>query len=183
MERRYECASEQYSISEGNHMISKFLKYKGLQLAICWPRFAKSRVSIDEEFKHVLILKREELNGRIMEAFKLYIQLMTLVVGGCVYLSIMPNGPAPEKLHKLATLADGLVGFVTFIALVMVLENVRGWFGYRKAQSRLGGLDLNGKPHIPWPRKFRASLLEGVMMLGMVVAAVGFYYFNPLKTI
>lgn len=148
--------------------------------SLAGPRSSKSRVSVDEEYKFVSSQVKEH-NARIMEAFKLYIQLITLVVGGSSYLSIMPNGPSSARLQQFATLADALVAFITLIALLMVAENLRGWFGYRMAQSRLAGLDISGNPHIPRPRRFRASVLEGALMLAMIVAAAGFHVFNPLR--
>jgi hypothetical protein len=61
----------------------------------------------------------------------------------------------------------------------MIVENLRAWVGYRKAQVRLGGKDDEGTDLIPTPRPFRASLEEGSIKIAMLLAAVGFCVFNP----
>jgi len=135
-------------------------------------------INVEKEYEYVSKQVMEH-NTRIMDAFKLYIQVISAIIGGSIYLSLQAHDKA--KNEQYATLSDLLVVLATSLAIVMIAENLRGWHGYRKAQSRLGGTDPNGRPYIPAPRLFRASVLESALMAGMALTAALFWRFNPFS--
>jgi hypothetical protein len=125
-------------------------------------------VSEDREFEDVTsqIIKHIE---RSVDAFKLFLQLFSVIVGGAIWLSIQQNVHNPKTY---AFLSDVVVGLVTFITGLMIYENYRGWRGFRNAQSeRL-------TPHVPRPT-WRAQCIGWVMTLLMVAASALFCWYNP----
>jgi hypothetical protein len=109
-------------------------------------------------------------NEKIIESFNFFIQLFSAVVGGCIWLSIQKDQNA--KFPSYQTLSNAIVVIVAIVAVIRIAENLRAWHGYRSAQCRL-------EPSIPKPRPLRASAVEMIMILGIVVAAGLFYIFNP----
>ncbi len=129
-------------------------------------------VSEDKEFEYVTsqIIKHVE---RTVDAFKLFAQLYSAIVGGAIWLSTQPS-VGPEAAKTYLHLSVGLVFLVTAITSIMILENYRAWRGFRAAQSRL-------VPHVPPPK--RGSEKTGwVMILCMVAGCVLFWWFNPFSS-
>jgi hypothetical protein len=135
------------------------------------------KVSIDKEYEFVSS-QVQEYNRRIADAFKLFVQLFSLIVGGSVWLSIQ-NQNTLSKSGGYARLSDILVVLVAVYCAFSIWENLRAWRGYRFAQSRLGGLDEKGNPRIPPPQTFKAASEEAGMMITILIAAVLFCFFNP----
>lgn len=77
-------------------------------------------------------------------------------------------------------LSEGVVFLVTAVAILLVVEAKRGWWGYRKAQSELVGKNNEGKYRVPPPKLFPTVLTEGAMVVCMALAAIGFWFLNPL---
>jgi hypothetical protein len=126
-------------------------------------------VSKDKEFEYVTsqIIRHVE---RSVDAFKMFAQLISAIVGGSIWLSTQSNVHS-ESIKTYGTLSNILVTLVTVIASVMIFEDYRAWWGFRSAQSKLA-------PHVPRPR-WRAVATGGVMILCMVVGCVLFWCFNP----
>jgi hypothetical protein len=133
-------------------------------------------VSDDKQYEFVSS-QVQVYNQRIADAFKLFIQLFSAIVGGSVWLSIQSH--IATRSARYERLSDILAVLVAVFCTISVLENLRAWRGYRSAQSRLGGIDEAGKPRIPGPRGFQSSLEEGTMIATMFSAAGLFCYFNP----
>ena len=114
-----------------------------------WPRSLKSRVSLDKEYEFVS-RQVDANNARIWDAFKLYVQVMTVVVGGAVYAALTFKID-PKTREVLALLTSGMVFLITAVTIGIVLDCLRSWKGYRQAQYRLAGLRLDGQPHIDAP--------------------------------
>lgn len=130
-------------------------------------------VSEDKEFEYVTtqIVKHVE---RTVDAFKLFTQLFSAIVGGAIWLSIQPS-VSPEAAKTYSHLSVGLVILVTVIASIIILENYRVWRAFRVAQSRL-------VPHVPRPK--RSSEKTGwLMILCMVAGCVLFWWFNPFNSV
>ena len=122
-----------------------------------------------KEFEYVTsqIIKHVE---RSVDAFKMFAQLFSVIVGGAIWLSL--QSPAhPEITKTYANLSNILVTLVTIIGSVMIFENYRCWWRFRTAQSML-------VPHVP-PPKWPAVTTGGVMILCMAVGCVLFWQFNP----
>jgi hypothetical protein len=137
---------------------------------------SKAMIS-DEELYKTLCDMLAERNRNALDAFKLFISLYSAIVGGAIWLSTQAT-KMPVSYGRLST---GVVILVTFVAIVLVIEAKRGWWGYRKAQSELVGKNDQGKYRIPPPKLFPTVITEGAMVIAMAVAGFGFYWFNPLQ--
>ena len=126
-------------------------------------------VSKDKEFEYVTsqIIKHIE---RTVDAFKMFTKLFSAIVGGSILLSTQQT-IGPESARTYAHLADALVFLVTLISGVMIVEDYRAWWGFRRAQTTL-------VPHVP-PPSWRARVTEWVMILCMVLGCGLFWWFNP----
>jgi hypothetical protein len=124
-------------------------------------------VSEDKEFEYVTsqIIKHVE---RSAEAFKMFSQLFSLIVGGAIWLSIQSKVPHPKTY---AALSDIVLGLVTVITSLMILENYRGWRGFRIAQ-------LKFTPEVPSPT-WRAECIKWAMIACMATGWFLFLLFNP----
>ena len=126
-------------------------------------------VSEDKEFEYVTsqIVKHVE---RSVDAFKMFAQLFSLIVGGAIWLSIQSNvGHKATAMYMW--LSDILVLVVTFIISMMIYEDYRAWRNFRTAQSKL-------VPHLPLPAA-RAEIIKWEMIACMAVGCVLFWLFNP----
>jgi hypothetical protein len=115
----------------------------------------KTMVSEDKEFEYVTsqIVKHVQ---RSVDAFKLFTQLFSAIVGGSIWLSTQRNvSPAAAKTYS--HLSGWLVVLVTVIASVMIIDNYRVWYGFRLAQSRL-------VPTVP-PPKLKSTMTAALMVL------------------
>jgi hypothetical protein len=118
-----------------------------------------------------------ERNRNALDAFKLFISLYSAIVGGAIWISTQAtNFPA-----SYGTLSSVIVALVTVVAVILVVEAKRGWWGYRKAQSELVGRNADGKYRIPLPTAFPTVLTEGAMVACMLLACGFFIRFNPLQ--
>ncbi len=137
-----------------------------------------SHIIGDEELYRTLCEMIAERNRNALDAFKIFISLYSAIIGGVIWLSTQTAQPLPSY----GLLSTGVVFLITFVAVIHVIEAKRGWWGYRKAQSELVGKNKDGKYRIPPPKLFPTVLTEGAMITAMLVAAAGFYWFNPLQT-
>ncbi len=112
------------------------------------------------------------------DAFKLFIQIFTAIVGGSVWLATTEK-IQPAAKSQYAILSSLVVVVVAIAMIVMVLDALRGWYANRKAQVLLGGLDDNGRPNIPPPRIPPSGVSEMAMIATMIIASSGFCLFNP----
>jgi hypothetical protein len=128
-------------------------------------------ISEEAHYKYVGSVIKHRLD-QIRDAFRLFLQLFSAIVGGSIWLSIQV-AEKPSR-HTYARVSDLLVALLTLVTAVMVSEALRGWWGYRKTLSRFD----TGQHRIPMPRK-RSLVTEIVMVACMVGAAVVFVWFNP----
>jgi hypothetical protein len=112
------------------------------------------------------------------DAFKLFIQIFSAIVGGSVWLATTEKIQSEAK-SQYATLSSLLVVVLTLAMTVMIVDALRGWYANRKAQVQLGGLDPAGRPNIPPPRIPPSGISEMAMTMTMIAAASGFCLFNP----
>jgi hypothetical protein len=127
-------------------------------------------VSEDKEFEYVTsqIVKHVE---RSVDAFKMFTQLFSAIVGGSIWLSTQHVSPAAAKTYS--NLSVCLVVLVTIIASLIIWENYRVWRGFRAAQSRL-------VPHVPLPKR-GSEKTKWMMTVCMVGGCVAFWWFNPFN--
>jgi hypothetical protein len=124
------------------------------------------------EYLGSVIINRLQL---VRDAFKLFLQLFSAIVGGSVWLSLQTT-ITPATKHRLGTVSDALVWLVILVTGIMVLEALRSWWDYRVELSKLDG----GKYPIPRP-KARAMKAEAAMLICMIAAGVIFSLFNPFR--
>jgi hypothetical protein len=126
-------------------------------------------VSKDKEFEYVTsqIIKHVE---RSVDAFKMFAQLFSAIVGGTIWLSMQSN-VSLEATKIYAYLSGGLAMLVVFIAVFMIHEDYRAWRGFREAQSKL-------VPHVKKP-SWHAEKTAYAMIACMIIAGGAFCWFNP----
>jgi hypothetical protein len=110
-------------------------------------------------------------NEKIIEAFKLFIQVISAIVGGAIWLSLVKEPPKGHENYWL--LADILVVCLAAMTTITVIANVIAWFGYRTAEHELN-------PKAPKPRHFWSYWNELAMLAVIVIASGLFIRFNPL---
>ena len=130
----------------------------------------------DEQLYKTLCEMIAERNRNALDAFKLFISLYSAIVGGTIWLSIQLKAFA----HSYETLSNGVVLLVAVVAIILIVEAKRGWWGYRKKQSELVGKTDDGQYRIPPPKLFPTALTEGAMVLCIAAATIGFVLCNPL---
>ena len=129
-----------------------------------------AEVSKDKEFEYVTSQIIRHID-RSVDAFKLFAQLFSLIVGGAIWLSIQSSVKCGANL-TYARVSDGLVVLVTLITSLMVFEDYRAWRNFRTAQSKL-------VPHVD-PPAWRSEITKWAMILCMVAGCALFLRFNPL---
>jgi hypothetical protein len=134
-------------------------------------------VSAEKQFDSVSTHIRY-LNDKMLEAYYSFVRVFIAIVGGSFWLSFQPR-LTPINAVSYARLSVGLLCFISLMATIMILENLRGWHGYRKRQSFLAGLDDGGQRRIPLPRPVHASRVEICMLLSIWIATCAFWYWNP----
>jgi hypothetical protein len=104
----------------------------------------------------------------IPESFSQFIKLAIAIVGGSIWLSLQPGiGPREAAI------------FWVLSALLMFLQHLEAWHGYRYAQSRVSGLNENGVPNVPPPRANPISRQERWMIAAMWLLALIYGACNP----
>src|SRR5881628_2556211 len=133
---------------------------------------SKSELTVDKHYEFVSTQARYHTEA-ISRAFNRFVTTFSAIVAGSVWLSLQP-AISHAKTAKLAFLADLLVVSTALVCATMVVENLRGWFGYRMAMHRIGGDDADGRPVIPAPNLGHASKEEVVMLSVMIAVTVLF---------
>jgi len=134
-------------------------------------------ISDETQYRSVTSQIADRLN-RATNALKLFVQTFSAIVGGSIYLATGVSAVSGAR-PQYALLSNVAVTLLTFVCSIIVLEALRGWYGYRKVQAQLGGVGSNGKHNIPPPKLFPAGLAEIAMVIGMLAACGLFWRFNP----
>jgi hypothetical protein len=114
-------------------------------------------------------------NKHIMNAFKLYVQMFSAIVGGSVALRLQSAGKVPVSFSWLV---DALALLVFLITAVIISDNVRGWHEYRQRLSEIAGRDRNHNPIVPLPTLWKSKRVEVGMIGVMAISLVAFWLFN-----
>ena len=133
----------------------------------------------DDKLYEVLSALIADRKQSCTDAFKLFIKLYVAIVGGAVGISTQISSPARPIYASVSVV---LIVIVTAVATLLLFEAKRGWWEYRKAQSKIVAVNApNRSYHIPPPKWFPTLLAEIVMGLCMWVAAGLYIGFNPLR--
>lgn len=127
------------------------------------------KVSKAERYK-VVTTQMQYFNEKIIEAFKLHIQLVTAITGGYIWLRSNPS--ALQTTQWIQTAIPALMLFIGFTISLLIGFNLSTWWGYRMAESKI----LNG---IVPPPVFPKSARQEIIMIVVVIASsgIGAWYF------
>jgi len=129
----------------------------------------------DDKHCEILAAGIRDHNTRMMEGFRLFVQMFPAIAGGALVLRLQrSDGTLP--FAQFAWLADVLVLLVAFACALIIVDSFRGWKNYRHRLSQVAGAD-----QIPPPDLFKSWLVEGMMLAAIAIAAILFVAFNPLR--
>jgi UDP-N-acetylmuramyl pentapeptide phosphotransferase/UDP-N-acetylglucosamine-1-phosphate transferase len=130
-------------------------------------------MEIPEEKQYEYLTRHlEYLNEKIIQFFTLFIKLATAIVGGVFFIH-WKLPPQDDKRVSLASAADWLFILVTVSMILLIVNNLRSWFKYRKTLSEQ-------YPKIPNDKNIMRWLTEVIMCIVIAIACIGFIIFNPL---
>jgi hypothetical protein len=131
-------------------------------------------VSEEKHFEFAVSVVAER-HQATRNAFKLFLQLFSVIIGGSIWLTMQPTFSASAK-GKFIFVSDTLVLLVIIVTGAMVLEDLRGWWNYREVLAK-----FSYENHPISRPKLRAVLIEAIMLLCMGVAGIIFIVFNPFR--
>ena len=113
-------------------------------------------------------------NDKIIEAFNLFLKLISSIIAGSVWL-------ISQKLDReTRALIGEIAPFFIFIgcisSILIILINLRSWWGYKKAISYLVGTEKAIPPKFP-----RSCSSELVMIITILISSIIIFIFLPLK--
>ncbi len=121
-------------------------------------------VTLEERYRFVTS-QLSYFNEKIIEAFNLFIKLLTAIAGGVLWLRLQNDwGTVWIQIRGIVVALIMLVGFSS---ILLVIFNLSSWWGFRKAESFL----LKGKiPPPVFPKSARQELL---MMFVIAISTIG----------
>lgn len=127
-------------------------------------------INEEDQYKHIGSVIKERLDYS-RDAFKSFVQSMTVIIGGSIWLSMQTISPEARETYVL--LSRLLVVLVVIVGSIMVIQALRGWWGYRVALSKFAA-------HHPIPPPRRNALTAEIVMLAcMIGSGIGFWVWNP----
>lgn len=133
-------------------------------------------LSIDTHCQMLAEHMREK-NTHVMEGFKLFVQMYSAIIAGAVTLRLQYRD---ADVERFALAADLLVSLVTLATAVVIVDNLRSWYGFRQRLSDVAGTTAEGELVIARPRLASVAKVHFVMLGVMVAAMAAFFLFNPL---
>lgn len=121
-------------------------------------------VTLEERYRFVTS-QLSYFNEKIIEAFNLFIKLLTAIAGGVIWLRLQTDwGTVWIQIRGIVVALIVLVGLSS---VLLIIFNLSSWWGFRKAESFL----LKGKiPPPVFPKSARQELL---MMLVVTASTIG----------
>ena len=138
------------------------------------------KISNDKHYEYVSAQARYHIDKMTL-LFNFAVKGFSAVIGGSVWLSVSHN-IVPNRAKEYAMLSNVLMWSILIVSIIMILDNFRSWYGYRKAQSKVAGKSVTGEPIVPGPRVFPAIITEIGMIIIMLVICLCFTTFNPFGT-
>ena len=113
---------------------------------------------------------------RPVEYLKNYVQFVTTVVGGCIWLKFQI--PCDENaLTKYFWLSNFIILLGSFVTFLLVWDNFRTWRAYRLAQVAFAR--ETAELIIPEPKVSAGRYMELSIITCSLLTTVAFYNFNP----
>src|ERR1700730_1452486 len=103
-------------------------------------------ISEEKQYEHIGTVLKDRHN-LIFDSFKLFLQLVSSIVGGSIWLS-MQKEVSPNARLTYIVASDTLICIVILVTAAMVGGALCGWWGYRVTLSKFDG----GKHPIPRPK-------------------------------
>ena len=119
----------------------------------------------DEKRYEFITEQLRYVNEKIIEAFQTFVRIVSAIVAGLIVLETQNVSAATRSL--VAGLLPWLFLLVGLSSLILILVNLRTWWGYRIAESALVGRD-----RVPPPRFPRSCSGELVMIFVIVVVTL-----------
>jgi uncharacterized iron-regulated membrane protein len=127
---------------------------------------------IDDVERYKVVTSRiQYFNDKIIESFKLYIQLVTALTGG--YMWLKTQSQATNALTWARVAAPGLMILIGITIILLIVANLSAWWGHRKVESKLTG---GAVPAPVFPKSARGELI----MIGFIIitSGLGAWYFT-----
>ena len=125
----------------------------------------------EKQYEHLTSHLRY-INEKIYQSFTLFIKLTSTVVGGVFFLHWKLSLEDPKRC-SFSTATDLLFILISTSMIVLILNNLRSWYNYRKRLSE-------EYPAIPNDKNIWRSVTEAVMCIVIVITCIAFLIFNPL---
>jgi hypothetical protein len=136
-------------------------------------------ISVDKHCELLTEHIRDQLK-RISDAFRLFVQLFTGIVGGSIWLRVEHAKDLETSRPVFERVSNGLVFLVFFVCAILIADNLRAWRSYRLALSKAAG-KAGGHPIIPPPNLFVSAWPDVVMIVAMAGAVWLFWRNNPFS--
>ena len=112
-------------------------------------------------------------NDKIIDAFSQFVKLVSAIIAGGVWMITQQLDAGTKTL--IGKVAMWLILLVSISSTLLILINLRVWWGYRKTVSKLVGTE-----RAPLPRFPRSSSSELVMILVIIVTTCLLFLYLPL---
>ena len=132
-------------------------------------------MTINDQKRYEFITEQlRYVNEKIIEAFTLFVKLTTAIIAGIVWL--LTQSLKDETRLLIGSFIPWLFLLLAATSILLIIINLRSWWGYRKAESTLVGVNK-----VPNP-KFPRSCSGEIVMIGVIIVVFFVAWIcNPLK--
>lgn len=116
-------------------------------------------------------------NAIIMDAFKSFVTTFAAITAGSVALRASSYPISGETV----ILANLLVILCGIASAIIIADNYRAWYQYRKKLTEVAGTTATGEAVIPQPNLWSSVRVEAAMLLVILVTCLLFMAYNPLR--
>jgi hypothetical protein len=113
------------------------------------------------------------------DGFKMFVQLMSAIVGGAIALRVSGSSISPTLQTEIARLADGFVLFVGIVSGLLVADSFRSWRRNRKTLTTAAG-KRNGEDVVQ-ALDWQSWITITVMEIVIAACVLAFWWWNPLR--
>lgn len=112
-------------------------------------------------------------NDKIIDAFNLFLKLISAIIGGSVW--VITQHLEQAKVLLISKIVPWLILVISVSSIMLILINLRSWWGYRKTMSSLVGAEKVSPPQFP-----RSCSSEIVMILTIFISALLLIIYLPV---
>lgn len=119
-------------------------------------------ISPEERYKRVCSMLTYFCD-RMDQAFKLFVQISTAVIGGFIWLRMQPNSSSVDHLFAVGR---WIIPILAAVTIGQIIFDHISWYGYRRAEANLlGREDL--KPSFPNSGKLEYLRITIITIVGL----------------